>query len=65
MKKVSVIISNADCDDLSSFDTLEEAWDEIERQKADDAKETDCDGDDFRFIYAVRDNELDEIVWAE
>ena len=63
-KKYSVIITNAHVDDIADFDTLDEAIEEIERQKEMD-KNDDLEllyGE--KFIYAVRDNEADEIVYS-
>lgn len=66
MKQYSVFIANdAGFDDLAECNTLEEAKNEIQRQKNLDSN------DDLellygeKFIYAVRDNELEEVVYKE
>ncbi len=66
MKKYSVFIANdIGFDDIANVDTLEEAKNEIQRQKNLDSN------DDLellygeKFIYAVRDNELEEVVYKE
>lgn len=64
MKQYSVFIANdAGFDDLAECNTLEEAIEEIKRQKEKDGM------DDLellygeKFIYAVRDNESEEVVY--
>ena len=67
MKKYSVIITNAACGNMESFDTLDEALDEIKRQHIMD-EEIDKEGLErelHKLKYAIRDNASDEIVWAE
>lgn len=66
MQKYSVFIANDEgFDDIAQFDTLEEAKNEIQRQKNLDSN------DDLellygeKFIYAVRDNELEEVVYKD
>lgn len=66
MKKYSVFIANdIGFDDIANVDTLEEAKNEIQRQKKMDEK------DDLellygeKFIYAVRDNESEEVVYKD
>lgn len=66
MKKYSVFIANdIGFDDIANVDTLEEAKNEIQRQKKMDGK------DDLellygeKFIYAVRDNESEEVVYKD
>lgn len=66
MQKYSVFIANdAGFDDIAQFDTLEEAIKEIKRQKFMDGR------DDLellygeKFIYAVRDNINEEVIYKE
>jgi hypothetical protein len=66
MQKYSVFIANDEgFDDIAQFDTLEEAIKEIKRQKFMDGK------DDLellygeKFIYAVRDNINEEVIYKE
>lgn len=66
MKKYSVFIANdIGFDDIANVDTLEEAKNEIQRQKQMDGK------DDLellygeKFVYAVRDNESEEVVYKD
>lgn len=66
MKKYSVFIANdIGFDDIANVDTLEEAKNEIQRQKKMDGK------DDLellygeKFIYAVRDNINEEVIYKE
>ena len=66
MKKYSVFIANdIGFDDIANVDTLEEAIKEIKRQKFMDGR------DDLellygeKFIYAVRDNESEEVVYKD
>ena len=66
MQKYSVFIANdAGFDDIAQFDTLEEALKEIKRQKLKDGN------DDLellygeKFIYAVRDNINEEVIYKD
>ena len=66
MQKYSVFIANDEgFDDIAHFDTLEEAKNEIQRQKNLDSN------DDLellygeKFIYAVRDNINEEVIYKE
>lgn len=66
MQKYTVFIANdAGFDDIAQFDTLEEALKEIKRQKLKDGMDELELLYGEKFIYAVRDNIDEEVIYKE